>query len=117
MQAQYWSQGLKLRLLGSPSSDWRLDGIPVASDQTPAAAQLGAARPMTFLVAADGTIVQRWTGFTPAQYLGLAIQKLLGSWQFGDYVIPTPHLPLKRILPIRPHALGQAAGAPGSVSQ
>jgi hypothetical protein len=117
MQEQYWRQGLKLRLLGSPSPDWRLDSIPLASDQTPAAAAVGSTRPMTFLVAADGTIVQRWTGFIPAQYPGLAIQKLLGTWQFGEYFIPSAHLPLKRILPIRPHAVGQAAGAPGSVSQ
>ena len=41
----------------------------------------------------------------------------VGTWQFGEYVIPSAHLPLKRILPIRPHAIGQAAGAPGSVSQ
>jgi len=68
MQEQYWRQGLKLRLLGSPSPDWRLDSIPLASDQTPAAAAVGSTRPMTFLVAADGTIVQRWTGFIPAQY-------------------------------------------------
>ncbi len=117
MQEQYWTKGLKLRILGSPSPDWRLDGILLASDQTPAAAALGSARPMTFLVGADGKIVQQWTGFTPAQYLGLAIQKLLGLWQFGDYVIPSPHPPLKRILPIRPHADGRAAGAPGSGSQ
>jgi hypothetical protein len=65
---------------------------------------------MTFLIGADGKIVQRWTGFAPAQYLGLAIQNLLGLWQFGGYVVPSPHLPLKRTLPIRSGTPGSQAG-------
>jgi hypothetical protein len=117
MQQQYWSQGLKFQLIGSPDPNWALDGIPVASDQTPAAAALGAARPMTFLVNSNGQIVQQWSGFVPAQNLGLAIQNLLGLWQFGAYVIPSAHLPLKRMLPIRPRPAIRAPAAAGPVSQ
>ena len=116
MQEQYWAKGLKIRILGSPDPDWRLDGIPVSSDQTPTAQALGFARPLTFLVSADGQIVQRWSGFAPAQNLGLATQKLLGLWQFGDYIIPAPHLPLKRALPIRPHS-SPVPGSSGLSSQ
>src|SRR5208283_5602651 len=102
---------------GSPDPNWTVDGIPVASDQTPAAAALGFSRPMTFLVDSSGRIVHQWPGFVPAQNLGLAIQKLLGLWSFGNYVIPSPHLPLKGILPVRPHAPAWASGKPAAVSQ
>ena len=117
MQQQYGNQGLKFILLGSPDPNWTLDGIPVASDQTPAAAALGFSRPMTFLVDSSGRLIQQWPGFVPAQNLGLAIQGLLGLWQFGNCVIPSPHLPLKRIVPIRPHAPPRPAGAPATVSR
>lgn len=117
MQQQYGNQGLKFVLLGSPDPNWTVDGIPVASDQTPAAAALGFSRPMTFLVDSSGRIVHQWPGFVPAQNLDLAIQKLLGLWTFGNYVIPSAHLPLKGILPVRPHAAPRATAKPAAVSQ
>jgi hypothetical protein len=83
MKEQYASRGLKVRIVGSPDPNWRLDGIPLRSHAASRHAGFE-----TFLVSANGAIVEHWRGFTPAQNLGLAIQKLLGLWPFGDYVVP-----------------------------
>ncbi len=55
-------------------------------------------RPTTILIGTDGRIAGRWTGFAPAQNLGLAVQKLLGVWQFGDYYVPRRPAPGKRLI-------------------
>ena len=79
MNEQYASRGLKVRIVGSPDPNWRLEGIPLRS--RPSSRHAGIE---TFLVSADGAIVEHWRGFTPAQHLGLAIQRLLGLWPFSD---------------------------------
>lgn len=82
MKEQYASRGLKVRIIGSregsPDPNWRLDGIPLRSRAASRHAGIE-----TFLVSANGAIVEHWRGFTLAQNLGLAIQKLLGLWPFG----------------------------------
>jgi hypothetical protein len=83
MHEQYASRGLKVRIVGSPDPNWRLDGIPLRSRPSSPHARIE-----TFLVSANGAIVEHWRGFTPAQSLGLAIQKLLGLWTFGDQFVP-----------------------------
>jgi hypothetical protein len=83
MKEQYASRGLKVRILGSPDPNWRLDGIPLRSRAASRHAGIE-----TFLVSANGAIVEHWRGFTPAQSLGLAIQKLLGLWTFGGSFVP-----------------------------
>ncbi len=83
MNEQYASQGLKVRIVGTPAPNWRLDGIPVRQRAMKRHAMVE-----TFLVNADGVVVEHWHGFTPAQNLGIAIQKLLGTWRFGDDSTP-----------------------------
>jgi hypothetical protein len=74
---------LKVRIVGSPDPNWRLDGIPLRS--RPSSRHAGIE---TFLVSANGALVQHWRGFTSAQNLGLAIQKLLRLWTFGGSFVP-----------------------------
>jgi hypothetical protein len=83
MKEQYASRGLKVRIVGSPDPNWRLDGIPLRS--RPSSRHAGIE---TFLVSANGALVQHWRGFTSAQNLGLAIQKLLRLWTFGGSFVP-----------------------------
>ena len=79
MKEQYTGRGLKVHIVGSPDPNWRLDGISIAR---PAVKRRG--RVETFLVSAEGVVVEHWRGLAPADELGLAVQRLLGQWPFSD---------------------------------
>jgi peroxiredoxin len=96
MAHQYGPRGLRvaivdasdLRLGSQPSHDavlnasydWQLN-FPLLLDQNgQLARQLGVKElPTTFLIAADGTIVQRWQGLTRPAILAQGIERLLGG--------------------------------------
>jgi hypothetical protein len=96
MQEQYGPDGLsvlivdasRLRTSRDPGGtdllnytyDWQLETIPVLADPGgKITSQYGVTSlPTTFLVGADGTILQRWDGLASASQLAFAVQAALG---------------------------------------
>lgn len=96
MDNQYSSRGLRVAIvdasalaLTSPPShdavlnasyDWQLK-LPLLLDQDAHLAhKMGVKElPTTFLISADGQILQQWQGFTRPAVLALAIEKLMGG--------------------------------------
>ena len=70
MHRQYARKGLRVRYAGTPSPDWRLDGIPKL-----AAAPAVKRMPSTLLLDGQGRTLKLWEGFVPAQDLSMEIER------------------------------------------
>lgn len=113
MAAQYGGKGVKVRALGAPDSNWRLDAVTLATNIPPAGDRYSK-RPTTFLVDASGRAIARWDGYTPAQFIGPEVQRLLGLWKYGEPLALTPAPPAARV--VCPHggcAAPPSPAAPG----
>jgi hypothetical protein len=98
LSAQYAGDGLLVRVAGLPDPGWRLDGVTLSSTTPGSVTERRSARPTTFLVDATGRAIQRWDGYTPAQSVGPAVQRLLGLWRFGDPLTPATGAPTGRVV-------------------
>lgn len=58
------------------SFNWHLDNVSVLSDDGALAHVYGVSQvPTTFLIASDGTLLQRWEGFTASQTIDLTLKQ------------------------------------------
>lgn len=95
LSEQYVEQGVRVQLVdvtglqGHPSTldervnftyDWQLDQLPLLEGQgQEVALHYGIAQaPTTLLMDRQGTVVRRWTGFTPVSILALALDGMVG---------------------------------------